>query len=58
MFSAGGWGGQKIMILPALATVVVFTGGNYTTKRPPYKILERYILPSIHYETGNTHIHE
>jgi len=47
MFSAGGWGGQHIFVLPQLKTVVVFTGGNYTTYRPPFKILENYILPAI-----------
>jgi CubicO group peptidase (beta-lactamase class C family) len=47
MYSAGGWGGQHIMVLPEINTVVVFTGGNYVTKRPPFKILEKYILPAI-----------
>jgi CubicO group peptidase (beta-lactamase class C family) len=47
MYSAGGWGGQHIMVLPELNTVVVFTGGNYVTKRPPFKILKKYIIPAI-----------
>jgi len=47
MYSAGGWGGQHIMVLPALDAVVVFTGGNYTTWRPPFKILEQYVLPAF-----------
>ena len=47
MFSASGWGGQHIMVLPELDTVVVFTGSNYLTYRPPFKILEKYILPAI-----------
>jgi len=47
MYSAGGFGGQHIMVLPEVNTVVVFTGGNYLTYRPPYKILEEYIIPSI-----------
>ncbi len=47
MFSASGFGGQHIMVLPEINTVVVFTGGNYVTYRPPFKILEEYILPSI-----------
>jgi CubicO group peptidase (beta-lactamase class C family) len=47
MYSAGGWGGQHIMVLPEVNMVVVFTGGNYTTKRPPFKILKDYILPAI-----------
>jgi len=47
MYSAGGWGGQHIMVLPEVNMVVVFTGGNYTTKRPPFKILRHYILPAL-----------
>jgi len=47
MFNAGGWGGQKIMVLPELSTVVVFTGGNYTSKVKVFKILEKYILPAL-----------
>ena len=47
MFSAGGWGGQHIMVLPEINMVVVFTGGNYTTKRPPFKILTDFILPAV-----------
>lgn len=47
MYSASGFGGQHIMVLPELNTVVAFTGGNYLSKRPPFKILEQYILPSI-----------
>ena len=47
MFSAGGWGGQHIFVLPELRTVVVFAGGNYLSKRPPFKILEKYIIPAI-----------
>ena len=47
MFAASGFGGQHIMILPELNTVIVFTGGNYVTRRPPFKILEKYIIPAI-----------
>jgi CubicO group peptidase (beta-lactamase class C family) len=47
MYTASGWGGQHIMIFPSLNTVVVFTGGNYVTKRPPFKILKRYIIPAL-----------
>lgn len=47
MYSASGWGDQHIMVLPEVDMVVVFTGGNYTTKRPPFKILKKYILPSL-----------
>jgi len=38
MYYAGGWGGQLIMVLPELNTVVVFTGGNYVTKRPDFNL--------------------
>ena len=47
LFSAGGWGGQEIMVFPQIKTVVVFTGGNYLSKTPPFKILKRYIIPAI-----------
>lgn len=47
MYAAGGWGGQHIMVLPEVHMVLVFTGGNYLTKRPPFKILEKHILPAI-----------
>ena len=47
MYYASGFGGQHIMVLPELNTVVAFTGGNYLSKRPSFKILEQYILPSI-----------
>jgi CubicO group peptidase (beta-lactamase class C family) len=47
MFYAGGWGGQYIMVAPELNTVVVFTGGNYTSYRPPFEILKEYILPAF-----------
>ena len=47
MYAASGWGGQHIMILPELNTVVVFTGGNYGFGRAPFKILERFIIPAI-----------
>jgi CubicO group peptidase (beta-lactamase class C family) len=47
MYAAGGWGGQHIMVLPEANMVVVFTGANYNSRRPPYKILENYILPAL-----------
>ena len=47
MFNAGGWGGQEIMVLPELNTVIVFTGGNYLTNLKVFKILEKYIIPAI-----------
>ncbi len=47
MFYAGGWGGQVIMVFPELNTVVVFTGGNYTSKTTAFSVLEKYVLPAI-----------
>lgn len=44
---AVGWGGQEIIILPELNTVVVFTGGNYVSNVKVFEILEKYILPAI-----------
>lgn len=46
MFRANGWGGQVIMILPEKEMVVVFTGGNYTSRSRLFKLLEHYILPA------------
>ena len=46
-FSANGWGGQQIIVLPELKTVLVFTGASYTKKVKEYKIFERYILPAL-----------
>ncbi len=47
MFYAGGWGGQYTMVFPELNMVIVFTGGNYTSKTNNFKILEKCILPAI-----------
>jgi CubicO group peptidase (beta-lactamase class C family) len=47
MYTASGFGGQHIMVLPEVGTVVVFTGGNYLSRKPPFKILEKYIIPAI-----------
>lgn len=47
MYDAGGWGGQNIMVLPDVNMVVVFTGGNYTTKAKPHEILDDYIITAI-----------
>ncbi len=47
MAYAAGWGGQYIMVIPALNTVVVFTGGNYGSYRPPFDMLKKYIIPAF-----------
>jgi len=46
-YTALGWGGQKISVLPELDMVIVFTGANYTSKVHEFEILERFILPAI-----------
>jgi CubicO group peptidase (beta-lactamase class C family) len=46
-FRADGWGGQQIIVFPALDMVVVFTGANYTTQVPCDDIVERYILRAL-----------
>ncbi len=43
-----GWGGQKIMVIPDLDSVVVFTGANYVRKTRNFAILEQYVLPALH----------
>jgi CubicO group peptidase (beta-lactamase class C family) len=48
-YSANGWGGQQIIVLPELNTVVVFTGGTYTHKVKEYEIIEDFILPALVY---------
>lgn len=47
IYYAGGWGGQRIMVLPEVNSVIVFTGGNYTSTVRTFKILEKYIFPAI-----------
>jgi CubicO group peptidase (beta-lactamase class C family) len=47
MFFAVGWGGQKIIVMPDLDMVIVFTGANYDSKVHDFEIIERFILPSI-----------
>jgi CubicO group peptidase (beta-lactamase class C family) len=47
-FWANGWGGQKIVVIPELDTVVVFTGANYTSKITTWRMLEKYVFPAIH----------
>lgn len=48
-YSARGWGGQNIIVLPELNTVIVFTGGNYTVSPPTHYIVREFILPAILY---------
>lgn len=46
-YSANGWGGQKIVVLPEVNTVIVLTGANYTRKVKEYALLEDYIFPAM-----------
>ena len=46
-FWANGWGGQRIVVIPELDTVVVFTGANYASKATTQSILEKYVIPAI-----------
>jgi CubicO group peptidase (beta-lactamase class C family) len=46
-FSAEGWGGQRIIVLPDLDAVVVFTGGNYRSPEPVDTILQQHVLPAF-----------
>jgi len=47
MYLANGWGGQKIIVIPGLKTVIVLTGATYTSKVKEFKLLDKYILPAI-----------
>lgn len=48
-FFASGWGGQLIVVIPQINTVIVFTGGNYYSpeKISCYSIVEDYIIPAL-----------
>ena len=47
MFFASGWGGQEIMVLSEVNTVIVFTGGVYTGTVKTFRILEDYLIPAL-----------
>jgi CubicO group peptidase (beta-lactamase class C family) len=46
-YTANGWGGQKIIVLPEVNSVIAFTGANYTLKVKQYRIFKDYILPAF-----------
>lgn len=46
-YFASGWGGQLIIVVPEINSVIVLTAGNYIEKSPHNEILNRYIFPSI-----------
>lgn len=44
LYWASGWGGQKIVVIPSIETVVVFTGGNYLSGVKQFGIIEDFML--------------
>ena len=42
-----GWGGQSVVLLPDLDTMVVLTGGDYTLQTRANDLITNYILPAI-----------
>lgn len=46
-FSANGWGGQQLIVLPEIESVIVLTGANYTKKVIQYRILKDYVFPAF-----------
>jgi CubicO group peptidase (beta-lactamase class C family) len=51
-YLASGWGGQWIIVLPSLQTVVVVTGSNYAANDPTPEIMIHYVLPAIRKDFG------
>ena len=47
MYRANGWGGQVIMVFPERDMVVVITSGNFASKSRLFKLVNKYILPSL-----------
>lgn len=48
-FSAHGFGGQYIFVVPKLDLVVVFTGGLENSQFPiPQKLMAQYLIPAVH----------
>jgi CubicO group peptidase (beta-lactamase class C family) len=46
-YSAIGWGGQYIFVLPDQDMVVVFTGGLLAESTLPEELVDNYIVPSV-----------
>ncbi|MDH3245162.1 MAG: beta-lactamase family protein [Saprospiraceae bacterium] len=46
-FLAGGWGGQQIVVIPALESVIVLTGGAYMNRVKEYRLIEKYLLAAM-----------
>jgi CubicO group peptidase (beta-lactamase class C family) len=49
-YFALGWGGQKIIIIPDLDMVLVYTGANYLSNVHQFEIIERFILQALQRE--------
>ena len=49
-YNAGGWGGQRIIVIPGLDMVVVFTAGNYSSTVTNHTILEKHIIAALQSE--------
>jgi len=48
-YAAWGWGGQKLIVMPDLDMVVVFTGGSYWEPAylRPHEMMVGHVLPAI-----------
>lgn len=46
-YSANGWGGQKIIVLPELDMVITLTGANYNSKVKQYRLIEDIIFTAL-----------
>jgi len=47
VYFALGWGGQRIMVIPEINTVIVLTAGNYVSEVNQFKVLQKYVIPAI-----------
>lgn len=47
VYYALGWGGQRTLVIPELKSVIVLTGGDYTSEVNQFEILQKYIVPGI-----------
>lgn len=46
-YTAAGWGGQRLIVIPDFNTMIMFTGGNYDSYEPVDEIMMRHILPAL-----------